>query len=873
MNTEGKNLSDNTDPSDTCTLESRNRRKGPDRRKFADPNYKGPERRSFGRRRMSDEIEALFERLGRILCRHRFKALAFVLVVVAFFSAMITRITVDTSSEALLHDDDPILLEYNQFRDRFGVSDLIIIAMEPDEVFSEGFVAWLHSFHEALEEEVPHISDVTSLINARNTYGSGDELIVEDLLVDWQKKSVDWQGLRRRVLANPFYVNNIVSADGRTAAVVLETAASAAETATEEEILADFEDQEPLDIQSEALESEHGSRQYLSEKQNYEAVNAVRNVVDRFRRPDIKMAMSGGPFILEAFNRSTMQDLMRCLSISIGAIIFFLLILFRRLSGVVLPLVIIGASVLSTLGLMAFFNVPIKITTTILPAFLVAVGVGDAVHVLAIFYRQHRQGCSREEAIVFSLGHSGMAIVMTTLTTAAGLLSFGFAELSAIADMGIFAAAGVLMALFYSIVLLPALLMIMPIRRQKRSDATSKGMDRFLAAFADFSVAHPFKILAAAALIAVTATYYTAQLKFSDHVVSYFPNSMIVKQDLITIDRELKGVITLEVELDTGRENGLYDPEFLNAIETFSEEMKQYSDEEIYVGTVFSINDIVKEINQALHGNDRAYYTIPQERELIAQELFLFENSGTGDLEKVADSRLSIARVTIKTPWVDSVVFERFQRQVKAQADDHFKGTARVTVTGGMALMARTIPAAIRSMTRSYMLAFVVITVMMMVLVENVKLGLISMIPNLLPIITVMGVMGMAGVPLDMTTLMIGSIALGLVVDDTVHFMYNFRRYYEIRGDAYQSIRETLLGAGRALLITSLVLSFGFFADMFATLTHIQRFGFFTGVTILVALLADFVVAPALMIVVTGQTSRVTDLQSHRTSEVQKVRR
>jgi predicted RND superfamily exporter protein len=176
-------------------------------------------------------------------------------------------------------------------------------------------------------------------------------------------------------------------------------------------------------------------------------------------------------------------------------------------------------------------------------------------------------------------------------------------------------------------------------------------------------------------------------------------------------------------------------------------------------------------------------------------------------------------------------------------------------------------------MTRSYVLAFFIITIMMMLLVENVKLGLISMIPNLLPIVAIMGVMGMARIPLDMTTLMIGSIALGLVVDDTVHFMYNFRRYYEIRGDAYQSIRETLLGAGRALLITSLVLSFGFFADMFATLTHIQRFGFFTGVTILVALLADFVVAPALMIVVTGQTSRVTDLQSHRTSEVQKVRR
>jgi hypothetical protein len=168
-----------------------------------------------------------------------------------------------------------------------------------------------------------------------------------------------------------------------------------------------------------------------------------------------------------------------------------------------------------------------------------------------------------------------------------------------------------------------------------------------------------------------------------------------------------------------------------------------------------------------------------------------------------------------------------------------------------MALMARTMPATLNSMAKSYVAAFLVITIMMILLVENIKLGILSMVPNLLPIILTMGLIGLAGLSLNMNTLMIGSIAIGLVVDDTVHFMHNFRRYYDKTGDTYKAIRATLLGTGRALLITSLVLSSGFFVLTVASMKNFVQFGFFTGITILFALLADFLVAPALMVLVT----------------------
>ena len=178
------------------------------------------------------------------------------------------------------------------------------------------------------------------------------------------------------------------------------------------------------------------------------------------------------------------------------------------------------------------------------------------------------------------------------------------------------------------------------------------------------------------------------------------------------------------------------------------------------------------------------------------------------------------------------------------------KDKVKISITGLVALLARTISAAIDSMAKSYLIALCAITLMMILLMGDLKIGLLSMIPNLIPIIITMGFMGYLDIPLDINSLMIGSIALGIVVDDTVHFMYNFQKYYEKGGDPYYAVKKTILGVGRALLITSLVLSAGFFILMCSSLKHLLNFGLFTGTTILIALLADLVLAPAIMIMV-----------------------
>ena len=793
--------------------------------------------------RLRDTIEKRFEWWGAWLYDNPVKVVLAACLLVGFFAFQIPAISIDTSSEALLKKGDPSLLEYNRFRDQFGRAELIVIAVQSPEIFSRVFLSRLQSFHQALEKEIPYLRKVTSLVNARSTRGEKDSLIVQDLLEGWPEHPVDLTQLKKEVLSNPFYRNYLISEDAQITAIIVETDAAVTDDASRDDAFPEAFDENFSDMSPPG-----GTPHYFSEKENKEVVTAIDRVVGRHNRKDFPITVSGGPVVVEAFNSATMNDIRRCIVLSLVSVALFLGILFRRFSGVLLPMIIINSALFSTIGIMSLSGVPIKITTTVIPAFLLSVGVCDSVHVLAIFYRLLDRGQGKREAVVQALGHSGIPIVMTSLTTVAGVLSFLFADLSAIAEIGIFAAAGVVLALLYTVVLLPPLLALTRIPAKHHSPTRLVTMDRFFQAIALLSTTHRKKIVAAGCLVFLVFFPAVFLLKFSHDIVAYFPDSSAIRQNLKFIDDHLKGSITLEIMMDTRRENGLYEPEILNRIETFARQTETFNQDGIAVGKVFSITDILKEIHQALNENDPDYYRIPQDRRMVAQELLLFENSGSDDLERMVDSQFSQTRITIKTPWVDAVVCKKFIDKIQQRLSDQFQDTVSVHATGLMALLARAISAAIYSMTKSYLVAFVAITILMVVLIGEWKLGLVSMIPNFLPILMTMGMMGFLHIPLDINSLMIGSIAIGIVVDDTVHFIYNFQKYYDRTSDPYTAVRETLMGTGRALLITSLVLCTGFFILMFASLNHLVNFGFFTGITILTALAADFLLLPAIMV-------------------------
>ena len=797
-----------------------------------------------------ESVARWFEALGRWVYHNRMKTLVAVMLVVVGLASNLRNMTIDTSSDSFFHEDDPALLDYNAYRDQFGLDERIVVAVRASQVFDEQVLEKLRALHEDLENDVPHIDDITSLINARNTRGEADQLVVEDLLEHWPRNAAELAAVRDRARQNPLYRNMLLSEDGTFTTIIIQTNTYSVSGA-EEDVLAGFDDDQA------AVADTVPKRKYLSNKENSQAVAAVKRVIQRHRAPGFAIYLAGSPVVSDTLKRMMKRDIRGFIKKVVAAVALFLALIFRRVSGVVLPLVTVVFAALCTIGLMALTGTSITMPTQILPSFLLAVGVGASVHLLAIFYKRFDATGDKEGALVHALGHSGLPIVMTSLTTAVALGSFSMAEIAPIADLGKFAAAGVLISLLFTVVLLPALLALSPLRPKKiKPDAGEPLMDRLLTGVADFSVRHARKIVFLSLVLIGIALILACQLRFSHNQLTWFPESSGVRKSTETIDRAMNGSITMELVVDTGRENGLHDPRVLNALDELCTSLEEMKGDGYFVGKAWSLTTILKEINKALHENRSEFYSIPQDRDLISQELLLFENSGSDDLEDVVDSRFSKARVAIKLPWVDAVKYEEIVQRVERLCEEKLGDSVRVTVTGLCPLMGNTFTAAIRSSAQSYLIAFGSITVMMILLIGSVRIGLLSMIPNILPILVAMAVMKLANMPLDMFTMLVGSIAIGLAVDDTVHFMHNFRRYYRASGDVHEAVRLTLTSTGRAMLVTTIVLSLGFFVYMFAQMSNVFNFGLLTGLAIIVALLADFFLGPALMVLVTRQSGQ-----------------
>jgi len=803
-------------------------------------------------------IENFFERLTYTLYRHPRIALLSLLIITGALLVQISHLAFDTSSESLLHKSDPYRLGYDRFREVFGQDRSIILAVSSEHIFTENFLKKLKALHREIETTVPYLKKVDSLVTARNVSGKDDTLHVGELLASWPEEPVDMKALRHRVMNNPFYLNHLISEDGRTTAIVIETRAVIVDQPlSETDILSGFSDSaDPVEGQKDK------NAHFISAREIRNIVAVIETIIPRYQADDFDIGFTGSPVVVDVFNRAVAADMARCSLLAIGVIALLMGFLFRRVSGVCIPLIVVVASVICTLGIMAMLRVDIKILTAILPVFILCVGVADSVHILSAFFQEYRGSTPKEEAIARAMKHAALAVLLTSLTTAAGLLSFAFAEISAIGEMGIFSAIGVVIALAFTIFMLPPLLALLPLQ-PGHENRHSLLMDRILTGFAVFSSGHAKKIVICATILMLLSLAYLPKLRYIDHLLNYFSDRMKVKHDIIRIDQALSGIITFEAVIDTETENGLHDPVLLKRIETLSQRMindpTTSGGMDPGIHKVVSIADIVKEINQALHDDDPSFYTIPDDRRLIAQELLLFENSGRDELEPIVDTTFSKTRISIKVPWLDSMGLFQLSDRIRHLLGEMFSGYAQVELTGMSVILARTLPATLTSMKESYVLAAVVISILMIFLAGNMKTGLIAMFPNLLPILIIMGGLAALRIPLDMTSLMIGSIAIGLVVDDTMHFIHHFRRHFVRNGDVRESVRLSLLSAGRAMLITSLVLAGGFLTLTMAELPNLSRFGILLTITLVLALLADFVLAPALMVLTANRGVCPTD--------------
>jgi predicted RND superfamily exporter protein len=644
------------------------------------------------------------------------------------------------------------------------------------------------------------------------------------------------------VAANPLYRNTLVSRDMLVTVVSIELVAYAGDGAGD--LLGGFDEAPAAEASDE--------REFLPEREISKAVRAARAVVERHQAPGFHLRIAGAPVMSERINTRMQEDMRRFTALAVLAIGAFLFLLFRTVAAVLLPLMVVVLSMLSTLGVMAFAGGTLTVATQILPSFLLAVGVGDSVHILAIFYQRLSEGHSREDAIASALGHSGLAVLMTSLTTAGGLGAFAAGQLKPVADLGIYAPFGVMFALLFTVVLLPALLMLFPSRpRRRRSGQAEDRVTRVLQRLGDVAAGHPWSIVTLTTAVLGLAVMGAFLLRFSHNPMDWFPESEEFRDATLFMNERLDGVNVVEVVVRTEQENGVQDPELLRRLEQLRLEVARIHRGEWHVGKTVSLADVVKEIHQALNENRPDYYTLPADRELVAQELLLFENSGSDDLQDFVDSTFSTARVTLRVPWLDALEYPAALDDLEARLRRVLGDEVEFEITGLVPMLARTFRAMLESMAQSYAIAILVIAPLMVLLIGRLSLGLLSIIPNLTPVILMLGWMGWTGLVVDGMTMMVGAIVIGLSVDDTIHFMHNFRRYYDRSGDARVAIRQTLHTTGRALLVTSLVLAAGFYTYLGAYMSNVRAFGLLAGSAILVAFFSNVLLASALLVLAT----------------------
>jgi predicted RND superfamily exporter protein len=539
-----------------------------------------------------NRIEHWFEILGHKIYDNKYKTLVVMFLLIAGILSQLPKLTLDISNEGFLHEDDQSLIDYNAFREQFGRDELILVAISAPDVFDRKCLGKLRTLHEELEERVPYVDEITSLINARNTRGEGDTLIVEDLLEEWPETDEELSKIKKRALANPMYKNVLISEDSTITTIIIKTQTYSS-VGNELDLMEGFED----GLEESTDELGTTKEKYLTTQENSEAVHEVYKTTEKYRDTEFKVYITGSAAITYFQKKSIKHDMQTFVKFAFASIILFLFVMFRKVSGVIIPLVIIIVSLLSTFGLMAAFGAAIKMPTQILPSLILAVSVGYSVHLLAIFYQRFRKSDNKEEAIAHSLGHSGLAIVLTAVTTAAGLFSISTSSVAPIADVGRFGGAGILLAMVYTIILVPVLLAIIPVRSSAAKDEENKStaMDRLLAGVARISTGHPVFILVVSFVLLAVSVFYIPKIKFGHDMLRWFPEDNPIRIATEKINDEMRGTLNISAIMDTGKANGLYDPNLLKRMDETCAYLETLEMDDIFVGKAWSITTILKE--------------------------------------------------------------------------------------------------------------------------------------------------------------------------------------------------------------------------------------------------------------------------------------
>ncbi|WP_461517158.1 efflux RND transporter permease subunit [Porticoccus sp.] len=764
--------------------------------------------------RYFEAIDRFSTQMTRAIIQYRWLVLISVVVLTMGIGTGMSRLEFASNYRTFFSDENPELAAFENLQATYTKNDNILFVLEPEEetAFTNNTLAAV----EALTAEawkIPYAIRVDSISNFQYTKAIEDDLIVEDLIIDAKDLTREELQSRKEIsLAEPLLANQLVTPSGTVTAI---------------NVVLQYPEKSLSEVP--------------------DAVKAARQLRDRISSefPGIDISLTGVSMLNNSFSEVGMIDAGTLTPLMFLVILVMTWLILRSLAGTISVLLVILFSSTVGMGIAGFFAIkltPISMSATTV---ILTLAVADSIHILISLRSLLREGLSKIDAIAEAVRLNFMPVTITSVTTVVGFLALNFSDSPPFWHLGNITATGIAAAWLFSLTLLPALMSLLPVRVKKIDG--SEWSQIVMTRFADLVIANYRKLLVGICLVVVAFIACIPMMTFNDQWVEYFDERVEFRTDS---DKALKhfGMYPIEYSVPALNPGGVSEPEYLENLEKFVSYLRTRPE----VIHVYSISDIMKRLNKNMHGDDQNFYHIPKNRELSAQYLLLYELSlpyGL-DLNDRINVDKSATRVTAMLRKVTTAETKTFLTDTKQWMAENWPEYMQAQPTSAQVMFTYITDRNIHNMISGTLVAIVAIALIMILALRSVRLGLLSMIPNGLPLLMTFGAWAVLIGEVGFSVATVASISLGIIVDDTVHFLSKFVRARNENGFSVEdSIRYAFRNVGMAILVNTIILVVGFLVLTTSAFKMNVDMGLMTILSILFALVLDFLFLPALLLV------------------------
>ena len=764
---------------------------------------------------------------------HDYAWLAFLTLLLVAVAAMtqLSHVHLDTSVEGLLGRESASYQEYSRFVQQFGHDWFITVTIEADDVLSPAVLDKVRQLHADIEAGVPHVERVLSLAGAPYLYSLDGTIYASRMTDNWPASEHEWHLQQQRIEHYTPFRNFLVDEDRHLTVVILQLKARVA--------------------------TPEGTMRTVATPEYVEAVSALRSLLGYYADAGFDVEITGEAAADAALQGAVLRDLvvLGLLSFLVGTLLFW--VLFRRVLIQLLPVVVYVLTATCCIALMVLLGKPLQISITLLPPLVITFGLADNIHLLNALFRHYRGPVALRDALEQALQNTALPMLLTSVTTAIGMLSFAFVSIDAQASIGILGACAALLAFVFTLLSAALACRWMPAAFASRPHQSMRRGSSLLLVISKSCVSlasrYPRVIVSSSLVLFLVSASMATQLRFSYDTLDWLPRDWTEIRGIERLDRYFGGSASFDLVIDSGREDGIYDPVFMDALGDLHQALESLADDGM-VGSVFSIHHFLERVGLTMDGQVHRYADLKNGDRVLWRNLRLLKLSMGDDFSSLVtdDGRFLHLRLLVRRE--DAIAFHPLRHAV----DDILAARAwpfETTLTGLLPVLYSTLEEITAGARQSYLVAVVAITLLMVLFLSSVREGVIVMLPNLLPITLVLALLWWLDMPLDVLTAMVAAIMAGLVVDDTIHFLFAFRKSLATQGNVIRACQAALDSSGRAMIMTTIILGASFSVLYLSQLGNLVTFATMSIGIISIGLVADFVLLPALMILLHGNTT------------------